>query len=370
VSWLIVGSIVPGLMVSCAAAYVVRRRAAGWGLIDQPGHRKVHQNPTPLGGGLAIWLGVVLPLAAGQGVLWLVQSGWLQANDLPRFVRPHLDGLMAQSHRLWLLVLAGTVLMLLGLADDLKGLDWRFRLGVQVAVASVVVWQGWRITLFVDAPLLTGAITVMWIVALINSFNMLDNMDALSGGVATIAAAMLAGLVLAAPDAETGNPQLFVAGFLLVMVGAVLGFLWHNRPPARLFMGDAGSYFLGFWLALATIMASFTGGRLPTHAILAPLLILAVPLYDMLTVLWIRRREGRSLFVGDKSHFSHRLVKLGLTKGQAVLTIYLTTATCGLGAFLLHQVDTVGAAIVVLLVLCVLTLIAVLETAGRKGSDR
>jgi UDP-GlcNAc:undecaprenyl-phosphate GlcNAc-1-phosphate transferase len=367
VSWLIAGSILPSLLVACLAAHVVRRRAPRWGLVDQPGHRKVHRHPTPLGGGLAIWLGVVLPLLAGQIVLWLLQAGLIDNSLLPEFVRPHVSGLLEQVHRLWLLVAAGTVLMLLGLADDLKGLDWRFRLGVQVAVAAVVVWQGWRITLFIHHPLLTGTITVLWIVALSNSFNMLDNMDGLSGGVATICAAMLAGLVLVAPDPESGNPQLFVAGFLLVLVGSVLGFLWHNRPPARLFMGDAGSYFLGFWLAVGTIMASFTGGRLPTHAILAPLLILAVPLYDMLTVLAIRLRQGRSPFEGDKSHFSHRLVELGLTKGQAVLTIYLTTATCGLGAFLLHRLDTVGAAIVVLLVLCVLTLIAVLETAGRKN---
>jgi UDP-GlcNAc:undecaprenyl-phosphate GlcNAc-1-phosphate transferase len=370
VIWLLVGSIAPSLIVSWAAAHVVRRRAAGWGLVDEPGHRKVHQAPTPLGGGLAIWLGVLLPFAAGQVVLWLVLVDAIDAAWLPAFVQPHVDGLRAMSGRLWVLLAAGTVLMLLGLADDRRELDWRLRLGVQALVAALAVWQGWRITVFVDWPLVTAGLTVLWIVGIVNAFNMLDNMDGLSGGVATIAGSMLAAVMLLVPDPQTAQPQLFVAGFLLVLVGAIAGFLWHNKPPARMFMGDAGSYFIGFLLAMATIMATFTGGGLPRHAILAPLLVLAVPLYDLLTVIFIRLRAGRSPFAGDKSHFSHRLVELGMTKGQAVLTIYLTTATCGLGALVLHQVDVVGAAIVVLLVGCVLTLIAVLETVGRRNHRR
>jgi UDP-GlcNAc:undecaprenyl-phosphate GlcNAc-1-phosphate transferase len=163
---------------------------------------------------------------------------------------------------------------------------------------------------------------------------------------------------------------LFVAGFLLVLLGSLVGFLWHNRPPARLFMGDAGSYFIGFCLAVATIAATFAGGSLPRHSILAPLCVLAVPLYDTLTVVVIRLKQGRSPFEADKNHFSHRLVDLGMTKTQAVLTIYLTTATCGLGALLLHQVNAAGAAVILLLVCCVLALVGVLETTVRRGRNR
>ena len=94
-------------------------------------------------------------------------------------------------------------------------------------------------------------------------------------------------------------------------------------------MGDAGSYLVGYMLAMATLTGTFAGGDLPKHAILGPLCVLAVPLYDTATVVFIRLHEGRSPFVGDKSHFSHRLVELGLTKSKAVLTIYLATATCG-----------------------------------------
>ena len=160
---------------------------------------------------------------------------------------------------------------------------------------------------------------------------------------------------------------MFVAGLLLVLAGSTCGFLWHNRPPARIFMGDAGSYFLGFTIAIATMLATFSGYHSSRpHTVLAPLCVMAVPLYDTVTVLWIRLSQGKSPFHADKNHFSHRLVELGLSKTQAVLTIYLTTATCGLGALLLHQVDTAGAVIIALLILCVLALIAILEMSARR----
>ena len=108
------------------------------------------------------------------------------------------------------------------------------------------------------------------------------------------------------------------------------------------------------------------GFTLGGHALLAPLCVMAVPLYDMISVIWIRLREGRSPFEADKNHFSHRLVDLGLTKGQAVLTIYLTTATCGLGALLLHRTDVVGATFVILMIVCILALIAILESTARR----
>ena len=154
---------------------------------------------------------------------------------------------------------------------------------------------------------------------------------------------------------------------LLVLVGALIGFLWHNRPPAKIFMGDSGAYFIGFMIAAATLLASYTGYNSPQrHAILAPLLVMAVPLYDMATVIAIRLKSRRSPFEADKNHFSHRLVDLGLTKPQAVLTIYLTTATCGLGALLLHRVDATGAVLIVLLIACVLGIIAILESTARR----
>ncbi|MHC4179153.1 MAG: glycosyltransferase family 4 protein [Planctomycetota bacterium] len=362
--WLIVGAAIPSMLVCWAAAWLVRRWGPRWGLVDRPGQRKIHTTAMPTGGGLAIWLGIVLPFALGHLVLWMCPD--VLGVRLPEFVAEHRSGLLEQSGRLWILLAGGTVLMVLGLVDDSRGLDWRIRLASQTLVAVVLVGCGWRLSLFLDLPLLTGTLSVLWIVGLVNSFNMLDNMDGLSAGVAAIAAAMLATVMLLAPDPVTNQPQLFVAGLLLVVVGSLVGFLWHNRPPARLFMGDAGSYLVGYLLAMATLSATFAFRDAPRHAILAPLCVLAVPLYDTASVVLIRLRSGRSLFTGDKSHFSHRLVELGMTEGQAVLTIYLATATCGLGALLLHQVKAAGACIILLLVACILLLVAILETAGRR----
>ncbi len=370
--WLIAGTLIPSLLVAWATGFVVRRFAPVLGLVDRPGRRKVHTEPVPSGGGMAIWLGIVAPFALGQLCLAAALSpgggsSWLLGLPMPEAVTPYLPGLWHQSGRLWTLLAGGTVLSGLGLVDDRWGLGWKVRISVETLVAAALVACGWRLHLFIEAPVLTGLLSVFWIVGLVNSFNMLDNMDGLSAGVAAIAATMLAVVMLISPDPITNQPQLFVAGFLFVLVGALSGFLWHNRPPARLFMGDAGSYLIGYLLAMATLTATFAGRSVPPHAILAPLCVLAVPIYDTTTVVLIRLRAGRSPFEGDKSHFSHRLVELGMTKPMAVATIYLTTATCGLGALLLHQVNGFGACVILLLIGCVLVLIGILETVGRRS---
>jgi UDP-GlcNAc:undecaprenyl-phosphate GlcNAc-1-phosphate transferase len=380
-NWVVAAAALPAMVVSWVLALVLRQLAPRWGLVDKPGARKVHHEPVPFGGGIAIWAGVVVPLAAGQLALaaWKHSAdassatstalesgvGWL--DDLLRFVEPHLPGLWQVSGGLWFFLAAATALMLLGLVDDARRLDWRLRLVVQCAVAcAIVLGRGWTLTFFVQAPILTSLVSVLWIVGLVNSFNMLDNMDGLAGGVAAIAATLLAVFLLLVPESGGEQPQLFVAGFLFLLVGSLVGFLFHNRPPARIFMGDAGAYFVGACLAVTTILATFSGGGLPRHAILAPLCVLAVPLYDTASVVCIRLAAGKSVFEGDTNHFSHRLVALGLTKRQAVLTIYLTSAACGLGALVLPQVDLGGAIIVVLVIACLLAVIAILETTALR----
>ncbi|MFO0901567.1 MAG: MraY family glycosyltransferase [Pirellulales bacterium] len=366
-TWLLLAA-VPPCLIAWAATWGMRRFAPRWGLVDLPAARKVHTTPTPLGGGVGIWCGVVGTFALGELALLLLSSRPEWATLAPESLRVHLPGIRQQTTSLWVLLAGGTVLSILGLLDDRRGLPWKLRLFVQVAVAGVIVtFQGLKLTAFIGIPAVTWVLSVLWIVGLINSFNMLDNMDGLSGGIAVVSASVLCAVMLLAPDPETQRPQWFVAGFLIVLVGAISGFLWHNRPPARIFMGDAGSYFIGFYLATATLLATYAGYQSPRpHAIFAPLCVMAVPLYDMITVIWIRIREGRSIFQADKCHLSHRLVDLGLTKVQAVLTIYLLSLTCGLGALLLHRVDFVGAVLILLLVTCVLVLIAILESTARR----
>jgi UDP-GlcNAc:undecaprenyl-phosphate GlcNAc-1-phosphate transferase len=213
-----------------------------------------------------------------------------------------------------------------------------------------------------------AGLTVCWIVVLINSLNFLDNMDGLCGGIGVVASLLFAWVMLQ----MTSEPRWLVGGALLVLAGSIAGFLCHNWTPARIFMGDAGSTLIGMLLASMTVLGTFYDPHLPQrHVLLAPILVLAIPLYDFLTVIGIRLRSGKSPFQPDRNHFSHRLTDLGLSRRNAVLTVHFATLTTGLGALLLYQVrDWQAAMLVVSLVLCLLVIVSILEQAGRSNSRR
>ena len=359
------------LLVSLWVVGWVKRHAIALGLMDLPNERKVHTMPIPRGGGLGVWLGVLAVFAIGTLALALVDRwpGLFPESFFPKSMQELVSGMWSKVGAIWMLLGGGSVVALLGLMDDRYGLDWRIRISVEFAVAIWVVYGlNLQLTAYIDLPWLTPVLSVFWIVMLINSFNMLDNMDALSGGVAAIISGMLALMLLSTPESGQGQPQVFVAVMVLALLGGLLGFLRYNWPPASIFMGDSGSYFVGYWIAVTTLLSTYSGrsGQTP-HAVFAPLCLLAIPIYDTLSVIAIRLREGRSPFHADKRHFSHRLVDLGMTKKQAVGTIYLATSTCSLGSLLLPRTDWIGAMLVLLIVLAMLALIALLESfTGRK----
>jgi UDP-GlcNAc:undecaprenyl-phosphate GlcNAc-1-phosphate transferase len=362
--WLTAACLVPSCIIAWTATWLMRKIAPRIGLIDQPAARKVHVTPTPLGGGVGIYLGVVIPTALAQLTAWWLVKQPNLPDWVPQEVAVHLPGVLYRSGQLWGILGCGLVLVVMGLLDDRFGLSWKLRLGVQFSIAIFLVGLGVRASVFVSQPWFGAVITVLWIVVLINSLNFLDNMDALCSGISLIAALLLAHLMLTA----TAEPRWLVGGSLLVLSGAIAGFLCHNAPPARIFMGDAGSTFLGLMLACMTVLGTFydskTGGR---HVLLAPLCILAVPLYDFTSVMLIRLSSGKSPFQPDKNHFSHRLTDLGLSRVRAVQTVHFATLTTGLGALLLYRVqDWAGAFLILAMVLCVLVMIAILETAGRR----
>jgi UDP-GlcNAc:undecaprenyl-phosphate GlcNAc-1-phosphate transferase len=335
---------------------LARRLAPRWGLVDRPGGHKGHREPTPLGGGVAIWLTVVSLLAVGLAVFILGRG------LLPESLARHADGALSRLDQLGAILGLASVIMVMGLVDDLKNLDWRLRLGIQVGCAALLLAVDVRLTLVwpFNHPVLGGAVTVVWVVGLTNAFNMLDNMDGLAASVGLIAALLFCG-------AQVAVGSLFAPAVLLVVAGALAGFLVHNHAPARLFMGDAGSNFLGFLLGALTVVGTFTREGYAHVGMLAPLLAMAVPLYDMTSVVLIRLREGRSPFKGDRRHFSHRLVARGLTPPQAVWTIDLVTLTSGLGALLLHRLDWPGACVVLAQTGCLLGVVAILElSTGRS----
>jgi UDP-GlcNAc:undecaprenyl-phosphate GlcNAc-1-phosphate transferase len=372
-AWFIAACVVPAFVISCGTTALMRRWAPRWGLIDKPAARKVHTTPTPLGGGIGIFLGFVLPVAAAYAAGWWFVHEGARLPGMPEQIRTLLPGMLDRSGQIWMLIGGGALLSAAGLLDDLRPISWKPRMALQFAVAIGLVSGGIRGSIFVEYPSIGAVLTVMWIVGLINSMNFLDNMDALSSGIGLIASVIFAVVMLSL----TGEPRWLVGGALLALAGSLAGFLVHNRPPAKIFMGDSGSTFLGMMLAALTVLGTFYDESRMTsrHVILAPLCVLAVPLYDTATVLWIRVREGRSIFQPDKSHFSHRLTEMGLSRAGAVRTVHLCTLTTGLGGVLLYFVPGWTAALVIVsLVLCVLGVIAVLETAARRrganGNDR
>ena len=356
-------------VVSIITTRLVRSFAPSWGLVDQPAARKVHVVPTPLGGGIGIWAGVVLPLLAAHVSVW-----WLTQLDqppewVPEEIRPYLDGVLSRTGLMWGIIAGGTLLSVMGLIDDLRNLPWQPRLVVQILVACGLAAAGVRATVFAPWPWLGLIISVGWMLVLINSFNFLDNMDGLTGGIGLVASMLFAAIMLTC----LSEPRWFIAAVLLILAGSLSGFLWWNWSPASIFMGDTGSYFIGLLLSSMTIVGTFyeESADIGRHVMLAPLCVLAVPLYDFTTVMLIRLKEGRSPFQPDKSHFSHRLVDLGLKPRNAVLTVHLATLTTGLGGLLLYRVpDWSSAAAVIGLITCVLFIVAILETAGRNARAR
>lgn len=359
-----IGIVAAAMALSAFLCALVIRWSDALGFLDKPGGHKGHANPVALGGGVAIWL-TLLSLTL-IGVLALR----LGREFLPESVARYAEGVKQRSGALSLILFLASLIMGMGLLDDRKALSWWSRLGIQVGLAIVLAAAGIRVTLFglgpLAHPLVGGLVTVFWIVGLTNAFNFLDNMDGLAAGVGLIAA-----LLFAAAQIAVGS--LFVPALLLGLVGALAGFLVHNRHPARLFMGDAGSNFIGFLLGSLTVAGTYYryGAGESRWGVLAPLLVMAVPLYDTASVILIRLKEGRSPFLPDRCHLSHRLVDRGLTRPQAVRTIYLVTLASGLGALLLHKLDGFGAVVVSGQTVCLLGVVALLEVSrNRAVSDR
>jgi len=327
------------------------------GFLDRPGGHKAHEHAIPLGGGVAIFVGFGLPVAAA---LLAARAG---LAGLP--VGVGFAALAARSWPLSLVLVGGFLLMVLGLLDDARSLSVPCRLIVQGCVAAGLYLASpeLRITLFTGWKVLSFLYTVLWIMAITNAFNFLDNMDGLCGGVALVAAGNLAVVGF-----QTGQPEM--ALLALALAGAAAGFLVLNFPPARLYMGDAGSLFLGFTLSVLTVLFTFyrsgpaPSGRL--YGVLMPLFILALPVFDTVTVVAIRLREGRPVWKGDRNHFSHRLVALGMSKREAVLFIYLLTFCLGLASTLLSSLDSAGAVTIFAIAVIIFVLIALLERAGRR----
>lgn len=349
-------------VLSAALTAATRKLALRADFVARPAPDRYHRSIIPLGGGIAIFgtLSAVI-LSAIVVVKFLVApggSGWLAERTT---INP--SDFLARLNELWVIWLSVLALFVLGLWDDKKKLGPFFKLAVQFAVAIVAAAFGEvRVEFFLESKALASILSAVWIVLIVNVFNFLDNMDGASAGIAAIVSSIL--LVAAA-----FSGQILVGGLAIVFIGTLLGFLVFNFPPARIFMGDAGSLVVGFFVALLSLRTTYyheaqSGAWYP---VLMPLVVMAVPLYDFISVTVLRLSQGKSPFVGDTQHFSHRLKRHGLTDTQTVLVLYLATLCTGLGATFLYQVNRTGAILIFVQTVLILSIIAVFETTANNG---
>ncbi len=355
--------------VLTAVAARVGRRLNALDSAGVPGQVKAARRAIPNTGGVAIFLGFTLPIALGLIALRILPpstlTGWVPA------LAEHLPGLESRAVEAIIILACVTVLHAVGLVDDRRPLGPWLKLILMIGVSVVAVRAtDSRLLTLLDACVggtwASIALTVLWIVVVTNAMNFLDNMDGLSAGVGAIAASCFLASALI-------HGQWFVAAAWALLVGSLIGFLLFNFPRARIFMGDGGSLVLGFLLAFLTIRTTYFDSVSVApqsgawYGLLAPLVILAVPLYDFTSVVLLRLSQGRSPFVGDLQHVSHRMVDRGLSRPAAVLVIWGLAAITGMSGISLASLAPWQAALVGLQTLLSVLVLALFERASRAA---
>jgi UDP-GlcNAc:undecaprenyl-phosphate/decaprenyl-phosphate GlcNAc-1-phosphate transferase len=330
---------------------LMRRLSLRLGWIDRPSDRKVHPKATPTAGGVAIYLGIALALVVA------------------RFV-PFLEGLFETSSELDAALIGATMIVVVGLVDDTRGVSALGKLTGQILVAAVLVLLGVQLLFFYFplpnvgvlslSPDMAVPLTIAWLVLMMNAVNLIDGLDGLAAGIVTIAALAFFAYMVRSPGGEL---EASTAALLSsVAAGAAIGFLPWNFHPARIFMGDSGALLLGLVLGVATVsgvgrnVQGPSGGDIAVLAIpiAVPLLVLAVPLVDVIFAIIRRVRRGTSIGHADKEHIHHRLIEIGHSHRGSVLVMYLWSALvsgCALAVAFIDGRATVsailGAALVV-----------------------
>ncbi len=347
-------SLVIAIVFSLVLTPLMSRLAGKLGFVDSGSKPGV--SGMPVMGGVAVFLGFAASIVAGM-VIFPVLPGESIA-DTPLSWRS-----------VCILVLASGFLMALtGFLDDRYELSPKVKLllhSVVVVIAGTLfVINGAQVHLFLEGgsiAWLAAPLTLIWLLGITNSVNLLDHADGVTAGVAAISA-----LFFAALNVIHGNPA--VAFISVALAGASIGFLFYNFPPASIYMGDCGSNFLGFLLGIIAVLGVYTpSGSIPYLAILSPLLILAVPLVDTVMVLMYRRKHGSPLFQGDKNHLAHRLMRMGYTKRTTVVMLYIFSVILGTTALLLPTLQPYQAVLAFVNAIGVISVFALFIARGEKG---
>lgn len=371
-AWVCLSLVLVSFAVAAPLTWVMMRLGTRLRMLDSAGvagQVKAARRAIPNTGGVAVFWAIALPMAVGLAGAWLVTpeqlTGVLNAAG-------HVESVRTQTPLALVFLACLLGLHIMGLIDDRRPLGPYIKLGLMTLAAGVMVigTRDTRLLTLVDAhvggPWASMVISIAWIVVVTNALNFMDNMDGLSAGAAMVAAG---GFLVAAMM----NEQWSVCASLALLIGACAGFLVFNFPPARIFMGDGGSLVLGFTLAILTIRTTYYTGPTDSgrwYAACMPIVVLAVPLYDFISVVAVRLSQGKSPFVGDLQHLSHRLVRRGLSKRAAVVVIHALTGVTGVSGVLLAGVDGWRAGLVVAQVVALLAVIAAIEwssSPARRG---
>ena len=295
----------------------VKRLAVRWGAVDKPDARKVHKGIIPRLGGLAIYAGFIASVLASVHLTW------------------ELVGILA----------GGTAILLLGIIDDIYQLPAKVKLLGQIAAAAVLLlfdiqidWLTNPLGGMIYLDMWAIPFTLLWVVSLTNMLNLIDGLDGLAAGVSIIAAVTV---FLMAMDQQLW----LVAVMTAALAGSALGFLHFNFSPAKIFMGDTGSMFLGYMLAAVSVAGTVKSAA--TIALIVPMVALGLPIMDTACAIIRRFNNGQPIFKPDRGHLHHRLLDMGLTQKQVVLILYLVSILLGISAIVMTEVKLGHAAIIV-----------------------
>ena len=335
-----------GLLITAALTPLVMRLARRIGAVDRGGYRRVYQGVMPLLGGLGIAIPIV-GLCAGSyavGALIVSQWKWLATHASHESFNS-LFAFAQMRQEFALLAVGSAVILALGVVDDIRGLRARYKLAGQIAVALLFCFFGYTVKAVeipwlgpvTFGPLWGAMVTVLWIVGLINAFNLIDGVDGLAAGTAFIIASGLAVLATVTGAAAVGGSALMVL-VCAALAGSCLAFLVYNFNPARVFLGDTGSMFLGYALGTLTLLGAH---KTETAAIvMAPVFALGFPIFETCVSMLRRFVHGKPIFAADQHHTHHRLLKKGYTQRQTVILLYGATLLCMIAAVLSQLLAT------------------------------
>lgn len=311
------------------------------GVFDHPCERKLHTNRTPLLGGLAIWITISMSMIFALGSL-LFLGKIPEVESLFPGLQFWLQEVIEGYPTILAIGIAACGIAVLGIFDDLKrtGFHYLTKFIIQFVFVGVLVMNGITIHIF-PWPWLNVLITFFWIVGITNALNMLDGMDGIAAGVAAISAAGLLFVTM-------GNQPIYVSLLLISLIGSCIGFLRYNFSPAKIFMGDTGSLFLGFLLStLAIVCLNSLNSNMMNPSAIFPILILSIPVFDTFYVTTIRLRKGLHVFVGDQNHYYHRLKRLFKSTTKAAFTIYALNIIAVVTTFFVFRVNWLGSLLII-----------------------